>query len=101
MYIIKLFSIYIKIFKIKVMSKLLKDIFQYILAALIIIGFFVLLYSLVHKELPEPNKDLLNLIIGALIGSFTTVVGYFFGSSKGSAEKTDIISKQNEIQNSQ
>jgi uncharacterized membrane protein len=76
------------------MTKTLKDIFQYVLAGLIITGFFVLLYALVHKEVPEPNKDLLNLIVGALIGSFATIVGYFFGSSKGSAEKTDVMNKQ-------
>jgi hypothetical protein len=41
---------------------------------------------------PEPNKDLLNLVVGALIGSFASVVGYFFGSSAGSAQKDETIS---------
>lgn len=72
-----------------------KDIFQYILGALITLGFFVLLYLLVTSEVPEKNKDLLNLVVGALIGSFATIVGYFYGSSKGSAEKNDIIAQQN------
>ncbi len=70
-----------------------KDLFQYILGALITIGFFILLYFLVFKLVPEPNKDLLNLVVGALIASFSTVVGYFYGSSKGSAEKNDLIKK--------
>ncbi len=70
-----------------------KDIFQYILGALIVIGFFVLLYLLISAEVPERNKDLLNLIVGALIGSFATVVGYFYGSSKGSADKNEMLNK--------
>jgi len=73
----------------------IKDIFQYVLGALIVIGFFILLYLLVTSEVPEKNKDLLNLVVGALIGSFATIVGYFYGSSKGSQEKTEIMAKQN------
>lgn len=72
----------------------MKDIFQYLLGGLIVAGFFTLLYLLVSKTVPEINKDLLNLVVGALIGSFATVVGYFFGSSKGSAEKTELLSKK-------
>ena len=70
-----------------------KDIFQYVLGALIVLGFFILLYLLVRAEVPERNKDLLNLIVGALIGSFATVVGYFYGSSKGSAEKNEMLNQ--------
>ena len=69
-----------------------KDIFQYILAGLIIIGFFILLIALVYIPIPESNKDLLNLVVGALIGSFATIVGYFFGSSSSSAKKDETIS---------
>jgi len=71
-----------------------KDYFQYILGGLIVIGFFILLYLLVNAEVPEKNQGLLNLVVGALIGSFATVVSYFYGSSKGSAEKTDLLSKK-------
>lgn len=68
-----------------------KDIFQYVLGGLVVLGFFTLLYLLISKSVPEPNKDLLNLVVGALIGSFATVVGYFFGSSSGSAKKDETI----------
>jgi drug/metabolite transporter (DMT)-like permease len=73
-----------------------RSIFQYVLGGLIIIGFFVLLVVLVYTQVPEPNKDLLNLVVGALIGSFATVVGYFYGSSAGSAAKTELMSKKDE-----
>lgn len=78
------------------MKKLsINDVFMYSLGALIVIGFFVLLALLVLKPIPEQNDSMLNLVVGALIGSFTGVVGYFFGSSVGSKQKTEIISKQN------
>ena len=68
-----------------------KDIFQYILGALIVLGFFVLLIVLVYSGVPDQNKDLLNLVVGALIGSFATVVGYFYGSSLGSSDKNEML----------
>jgi hypothetical protein len=71
-----------------------KDLFQYILGGVIVAGFFILLYLLIRTEVPEKNADVLNLVIGALIGSFTTIVGYFYGSSKGSSEKTELLNKK-------
>jgi hypothetical protein len=73
-----------------------KDLFQYILGALIVIGFFALLYLLVKSAIPEPNKDLLNLVVGALIASFSMVVGYFYGSSAGSAAKNEMLTGKKE-----
>lgn len=73
-----------------------KDIFQYFLGFLIVTGFFVLLALLVLSAVPNENMDLLNLVVGALIGSFATVVGYFYGSSAGSARKDEILSKNKE-----
>jgi len=72
-----------------------KNLFMYILGVIITVGFFLLLYFLIFQAMPAENQRLLDVTIGALIGSFTTVVGYFYGSSKGSADKTDIIAKEN------
>jgi len=69
-----------------------KDKFQYVLGALIVFGFFSLLLTLVFREVPSKNNDLLNLVVGSLIGSFSTIVGYFFGSSSSSAKKDETIS---------
>lgn len=71
----------------------IKDIFQYLLAAFIAIGFFILLYMLIYQSVPVANNDTLNLVIGGLLGAFSTIVGYFFGSSKGSAEKNELMKK--------
>ena len=69
-----------------------KDLFQYILGGLLVAGFFALLILLVLRVVPMENKDLLNIVVGALIGSFTSVVGYFYGSSAGSAAKEKTLS---------
>jgi len=68
-----------------------KDIFTYSLGGLIVLGFFILLGLLIMTAVPDQNKDLLNLVVGALIGSFATVVGYFYGSSAGSAAKNELL----------
>ena len=80
------------------MNKNVKDIYQYVLGAVVVIGFFILLYILVSSEIPVSNRDLLSLVIGALIGSFATVISYFYGSSKGSAEKDIVLRKKEEEQ---
>jgi hypothetical protein len=68
-----------------------KEIFMYSLAALITAGMFILIIFLLLNR-PE-MRDLISMAIGALVGSFVTVVGYFFGSSKGSQEKDKRINK--------
>lgn len=68
-----------------------RDIYMLVLGALIVSGFFALLYILIYAGIPEQNKEILNIVVGALIGSFTSVVGYFFGSSLGSKDKTEVM----------
>lgn len=70
-----------------------KDIFQYALAALIVLVFFTLIYIVFRWSLPGENKEIAYLVIGAIVMKFGDVVAYFFNSTKGSQEKTDIISK--------
>ena len=70
-----------------------KDLFMYGLGALISICFFVVLYLLIFKPIPPENRDVFYLILGALIGLESTIVNYFYGSSRGSAEKSELINK--------
>ncbi|MFC1477249.1 hypothetical protein ACFL6L_02170 [candidate division KSB1 bacterium] len=66
----------------------------YSLGALIAFGFFAALTIIIFKGLPEgENNNLLMLMVGGLISNFTAVVSYFFGSSKGSAEKNALLKK--------
>lgn len=40
-------------------------------------------------------KDIAMLILGGTISQLTSIVGYWFGSSKGSADKTEMLRNQN------
>lgn len=74
--------------------KRVNEIFMHSLGALLILGFFVLLFLLVVKPVPVQNGELLYLVAGALIGNFSSVVNYFFGSSMGSKQKTELLAKK-------
>ena len=68
-----------------------KNTFRYILAAVIIIGLIVVMgFMFSHNDDGKYNETI-SLCIGALIGAFTTVVSYEFGSSKGSADKDAML----------
>jgi len=73
------------------MKKGVRDIFMICLGAVIVVGFFMLMYFLVYIAIPETNKQILNLVIGALIASFSTIVNFYFGSSKGSQDKSEMM----------
>ena len=68
-------------------------IVQYCFAALLAIAFITLIALLLYKAVPPENKDTINIVIGALAGSFVTIVSYYFGSSKGSADKQEILTR--------
>lgn len=68
-----------------------KDLYQNILGTAIGVILVIMLTLLFMIDIPENNMNILLLIIGALISSFTTVVQYYFGSSKGSADKDKIL----------
>ena len=47
---------------------------------------------LLFVEPPEVNRDMISAATGAIIAiCLKEVFGYFFGSSQGSADKTDIL----------
>lgn len=67
-----------------------KELYMYILGSIIVIGFFTTLIFMISKD---NYASEVNMIVGALIGSFITVVGFFYGSSKGSSDKNDILTR--------
>lgn len=77
--------------------KKLPEIYMYGIAGLVIIGFFALLGILIFVKVPESNMQILNIVIGALIGSFTSITSFYFGSSKGSKDKTKHLIDKAEV----
>jgi hypothetical protein len=67
-----------------------KEIFMYVLGAIVVIGFFTTLVFMISTGQYESE---VNMIVGALIGAFITVIGFFYGSSKGSSDKTEMMNQ--------
>lgn len=70
-----------------------KDITQLVVGFMVMSAFVVVLWAVFKVEMPQANKDLALILLGVLASKFGDVVAYNFNSSKGSSEKTDIISK--------
>jgi len=72
-----------------------KELYMYILATIVVLCIMIFTYALIFYKIPQENIQIINILAGALMGAFLTVIGYFFGSSKSSAEKTKIIANGN------
>lgn len=65
-------------------------VLQALLGTIVAAGFFVTLYLVLKSAIPADNRDVVNLMIGALIGAFSTLMGFAFGSSFGSQRKDEL-----------
>lgn len=63
-----------------------RQIAQYLLAALVLTGFFIVLAVMLWWQ--RPGSDIL---VGSLAAAFGSVVGYFYGSSASSARKDELM----------
>ena len=65
--------------------------FMYALATIIVIGFFGVIAGLYFKAIPKESRDVALVLLGTLASEFGVIVKYFFGSSKGSSDKTKML----------
>jgi hypothetical protein len=72
------------------LKRITKTDIRNILAIIIVIGSFLLLYLLQVKPIPEQNHDLV-LTAGGFIfgGALAGVVGFYFGATKGEKKSSD------------
>lgn len=68
-----------------------KDLLMYGLGAVIILAAVGLVVLLIYRAIPDGNRDIINIALGALVSMAVTVVTYFYGSSKGSADKAESL----------
>jgi fluoride ion exporter CrcB/FEX len=72
---------------------LLNKIIPPVLALLILGSTFLMWYIIIFKDLDKSKEVLVSGIIGSLTTLSMGVVGYYFGSSIGSKEKSSQIDK--------
>lgn len=77
------------------MKKSYKDAFMYALGGLSLICAFVLTVMMFFHAIPEDSKDILYMGYGQFLAIMLLVYNYFYSSSKGSSDKTDIMSNGN------
>jgi hypothetical protein len=70
-----------------------KDSTPKYMAYLITLGFFATLAYLIIYGKPQTGGDVMLVMVGALGTAWSGIVQYYFGSSAGSAAKTDAINK--------
>lgn len=70
------------------------DIMQFMVASVVLFVFMTIVNALIYRIIPDTNKEILIHVLGIVEGSIMTVVTYYYGSSKGSTKKTEIIDKQ-------
>lgn len=63
---------------------------RFVVSMSIVIGFFVMAIMVLYADSSDLGQAGM-LIIGALIAAFSNVVGYYIGSSSGSAAKDKIM----------
>lgn len=68
-----------------------RDFTPSILAIGVTVGFFGLLYAFAFHSINVQAKDMVEIMIGSLGTGFTMMLGYYFGSSRGSSEKNKVI----------
>lgn len=70
-----------------------KDLTPMIMAGVMVAGFFSVVWYMLLYVTPTENQRILDMMLGSLMGSVTSIVAYYFGSSSGSASKQALIEK--------
>lgn len=74
-------------------EKVVKDKTPAIMAAFTLIGFFGILAAMMFIQIPDKSQSPLEIMLGSLATAFISIISYYFGSSAGSAKKTETIDK--------
>lgn len=67
--------------------------FIYYLTIGIVSFVFIMVGALFFVEIPQDNKTIIDMVVGIVIGGYTSIMAFYFGSSKGSKDKASTIEK--------
>lgn len=72
-----------------------KDLLPTYLALITTVGYITIVGLLMFHEVPAGSHDVVMQMSGVLATTFGGIIGYYFGSSAGSAKKTEIMAIDN------
>lgn len=75
---------------------LLSELTPLFLATLLTLGFFAVLFRVLMYGIPPNGGEALLVMLGSLGTAWTGAMAYFFGSSLGSKQKTDLMARPKE-----
>lgn len=58
--------------------------------------FIYMVVYVLKSDIPKDNSEIAHFIAGEVSGAALAIANFYFGSSKGSQEKQEIIKQQNE-----
>ena len=66
-----------------------------VLAAVFIFGYIAFLIVILWKGVPQDSgtKEVILILVGVMAAAITQILNYYFGSSKGSSDKTKLLAK--------
>lgn len=73
------------------------DAMQFFVGITVMGIFFILIQALIYRDIPPNNKEMFNHAIGLVEGAVMLVVGFYYGSSKGSAKKDEALKAKDEL----
>lgn len=79
--------------------KNIREVAFYILAVVVLSLCSVISVSLMTRAIPPENVQAVSIMLGLVLGWGGSVVGYFYGSSKGSSDKTEAMTENKESKN--
>ena len=62
-----------------------------VVSLVVLVTFAVVMWAALSSTLPAGSETILNMLLGTLAAMATSVVGYWVGSSSGSAAKTEML----------
>ena len=72
----------------------IKKIYPEILATIVVIATFAMFYLSVSVNLEPPKEKVVMLLLGTLNTALGMVLSFYFGSSIGSKEKTEVLARK-------
>ena len=68
-----------------------KEVFMAFFAVVVVAVGIGMVAALIVHAVPSENKDIINVSLGTVLAMCLSVVNYYFGSSKSSADKTALL----------